>query len=68
MTDITWVLGETEQGGVVATAFFGRCRVTQYPNGGIMCALPALPTEEETRTRRTLFERAVDTGKIWVES
>jgi len=64
--NITWTFDENEQGDVV-TATFGRCKIRQMPGGSILAMEPAGLTEEERRTRRTLFERAVDTGKIWVE-
>lgn len=66
--NITWEFSEGEQGDVVATAFFGRCRITQYSDGSVIAREPSGLTEEEKAVRRTLFERAVDTGKIWVEA
>jgi len=64
MIDIEWEFGPN---GTV-TALFGRCRITQYLHaGGMICTLPALPTEDETKARLALFERKERTGKIWVE-
>ena len=64
--DIQWQFDGGDTGGTV-TAYYGRCRVTQYPNGGMIATLPAQPTEEETRTRHELFARHAKTGKIWME-
>lgn len=64
--NIQWQFDGDDTGGTV-TAYYGRCRVTQYANGGMIATLPAQPTEDETRTRRELFERYDKTGKIWVE-
>lgn len=64
--NITWTFDETQAGDVVS-ATFGRCRITQYPSGRIIAAEPAELADPEKAVRRTLFERAVDTGKIWVE-
>ena len=67
MMNIQWQFDGDDTGGTV-TAYYGRCRVTQYANGGMIATLPAQPTEDETRTRRELFERHARTGKIWVEA
>lgn len=64
--NINWIFSGDDMCQVV-TATFGGCRVTQYANGGMMCNLPAMPTDEEKDAWHAIMQRHVDTGKIWVE-
>lgn len=65
--NIEWRFQDSASGGAV-TAFFGRCRVTQYPNGGMVATLPAKPTKEEQAARNEMFARHAKTGKIWMDA
>ena len=65
--NIEWRFQDGASGGAV-TAFFGRCRVTQYSDGSVIAREPSGLTEEEKAVRRTLFDRAAATGKIWMDA